>query len=205
MLAILVILITFGIALAHIPEGYAPVKRQVAETVGSHSMRKARHVYDWCENQVTGEFDHKLKITANKHITWDPNGWCKLKTVMIVESSGNPNAISPAGAQSLFQLMPPTFSRFAKCRNVFDPECNIDTGIRHLAYLNKFWYFDRTQDCRDHLVWASSNWGEGNVLREQSNQHDARCITEQWNLPRETRHHLARITRYLELRNLEAL
>jgi soluble lytic murein transglycosylase-like protein len=57
-----------------------------------------------------------------------------VKAVIKAESNYDNRAISRAGAQGLMQLMPAT----AKQRNVanpFNPEQNIDGGVRHLKYL----------------------------------------------------------------------
>ncbi len=75
--------------------------------------------------------------------------------IMMAESNGNPNAVSPAGAQGLYQLMPGT----AKELGVTDPyniDQNIDAGIRYFAQQQKRFGDDR-------LASAAYNWGPGNV------------------------------------------
>ena len=205
-IAALIIMAKVHDANAHDPNAPAlGVKRLAPAPIADFSQRKARHAKDWCANQVTGEFDDEIKRQHRKHFPNDPAGWCKSKTVAFVESSLRANAVSPVGAQSLFQLMPGTFARFARCRNAFDPACNIATGIKHQAYLNTFWHFKRSQDCRNQLVWASSNAGEGTVLKEQVRQGGALCISPAWRLPSETRHHLGRINKYLDARSLRVM
>jgi soluble lytic murein transglycosylase-like protein len=57
-----------------------------------------------------------------------------VNAVVMAESSGDPSAISMAGAQGLMQLMPGTS---AQCgvNNPFDPAQNVDCGSRYLHEL----------------------------------------------------------------------
>jgi len=54
-------------------------------------------------------------------------------TVMQIESCGDPNAVSEAGAQGLFQVMP---FNFKDGQNMTDPENNAKTG---LSILKRLW------------------------------------------------------------------
>jgi murein DD-endopeptidase MepM/ murein hydrolase activator NlpD len=57
-----------------------------------------------------------------------------IAAIMAVESSGNPNAISPAGAQGLMQIMPSELTRLGVPQESWlDPEANINAGARYLA------------------------------------------------------------------------
>jgi soluble lytic murein transglycosylase-like protein len=79
-----------------------------------------------------------------------------LKAVVLVESGFNPNAVSPAGAQGLCQLMPAT-ARALGVSDSFDVEQNLDGGARLLREL-----LDRFDNTRHAL--AAYNAGPGRVL-----------------------------------------
>jgi len=57
-----------------------------------------------------------------------------IASVIRAESAGNPKAVSPKGAQGLMQLMPQTASTLG-VKNSFDPEENVDGGVRYLRDL----------------------------------------------------------------------
>ena len=78
-------------------------------------------------------------------------------SVIQVESNYNPYAISPKGAQGLMQLMPDTARRFG-VKNTFDPQQNIEGGVRYLKFLQ-----DTFGD--DQLAIAAYNAGEKAVAK----------------------------------------
>lgn len=57
-----------------------------------------------------------------------------IKAVIMAESSYNPRAVSHRGAQGLMQLMPTT-AKWLGVVDSFDPELNIDGGVRYLRRL----------------------------------------------------------------------
>jgi soluble lytic murein transglycosylase-like protein len=60
-----------------------------------------------------------------------------VRAVLMAESSGDPNAISIAGAQGLMQLMPGTASMCGA--DAFDPAQNVECGASYLkALLNRY-------------------------------------------------------------------
>lgn len=74
--------------------------------------------------------------------------------VIETESNYQPRARSRAGAKGLMQLMPATARQYA-VRDPYDPQANVDAGVRHLKdLLSRF-------DLR--LALAAYNAGEGAV------------------------------------------
>ena len=78
-------------------------------------------------------------------------------SVIQVESDYNPYAVSPKGAQGLMQLMPATARRFG-VKNTFDPQQNIEGGVRYLKFLQETFQDDR-------LAVAAYNAGEKAVSK----------------------------------------
>ncbi|TMM55641.1 lytic transglycosylase domain-containing protein [Sulfitobacter sabulilitoris] len=78
--------------------------------------------------------------------------------VISVESSGNPAAVSGAGARGLMQLMPDTAARFGVKDSMVAPD-NIAGGVKYLHWLMQ--EFDRDPI----LVLAGYNAGEGSLRK----------------------------------------
>lgn len=78
--------------------------------------------------------------------------------VMEQESRFRPRAKSPVGARGLMQLMPRT-GRWMGAKNLYDPEQNVDAGVKYIKYLDKRFNGDLKKTI------AAYNGGEGNVMR----------------------------------------
>src|SRR5262245_1968292 len=79
---------------------------------------------------AVGPYIELIRTTAERHQV-DRR---LVEAVVTVESGGNPRAVSRKGAQGLMQLMPQR-SALLGVRNAFDPEQNVDGGVRHLRHL----------------------------------------------------------------------
>lgn len=83
-----------------------------------------------------------------------------LRSVAITESAGNPNAMSGAGAQGLFQLMPGTARDLGlRGGDAFDPVKSAQAAAKYLSQLMRANGGDLSK------TLASYNWGIGNVQK----------------------------------------
>jgi soluble lytic murein transglycosylase-like protein len=64
-----------------------------------------------------------------------------IASVIAAESAGNPKAVSPKGAQGLMQLMPGTADKLG-VKDSFDPQANVDGGVRYLRQLLELYHYD---------------------------------------------------------------
>lgn len=74
------------------------------------------------------------------------------------ESRFRKGAKSPVGARGLMQLMPRT-GRWMGARDLYDPEQNVDAGVKYIKYLHKRFNGNLKKTI------AAYNAGEGNVQR----------------------------------------
>ncbi len=94
-----------------------------------------------------------------------------LAIMMLVESSGDPDAKSPSGAMGLLQIMPKTGESIAKERNIAnfapeklaDPETNLDFGAWYLARQVDTFGKDKDPSQKVELAAAAYNGGPPSV------------------------------------------
>jgi hypothetical protein len=116
-----------------------------------HRINKAIRAEFFAEEIPYGELIHEK---AEKYDV-DP---ALVAAVIEQESKFRPQAKSPVGAKGLMQLMPRT-GRWMGAQNLYDPEQNIDAGVKYIKYLNARF----NGDLRKTI--AAYNAGEGNVKR----------------------------------------
>ncbi|MCA9620200.1 MAG: transglycosylase SLT domain-containing protein, partial [Myxococcales bacterium] len=108
-----------------------------------------------------------------------------LALMVLVESGGEPKAVSPTGARGLLQLMPSTAARIAERHRLqlagedalFDPALNLKLGALHLADL-----LAEHRGADDPLAraWASYNAGADALRRHLEQGADLPEETERY-------------------------
>src|SRR5271156_4455500 len=146
--------------------------RSAASEVNTYLDGKSQAHQTLNRSFTQGDIDAAIDQAAARHNV-DPS---LVRSVVKVESNFNPNAVSRKGAMGLMQLMPAT-ARSLNVSNPFDPQQNVDAGVRHLKKLLESYGGDV------RLSLAAYNAGAGAVARSAG-------------IPRyaETRNYVRRIT-----------
>jgi len=137
-----------------------PAPSQLTGSTKSHT-----NIYLPAETSLTGRsraamdvdrdgVEKMIREAAERH-RMDP---ALVRAVIETESNWNPKAFSHKGAGGLMQLIPTTAQRYG-AYDVFDPQQNIDAGVKYLRTL-----LERYNGNLD-LALAAYNAGEGAVDR----------------------------------------
>jgi len=104
-----------------------------------------------------------------------------VSAIIMTESEYNPRAVSKKGARGLMQLMPRT-ARVLGVKDIFNPEENVDAGVKHFKYLLERF------DGRIKLALAAYHAGSGNVAKHKG-------------VPpfKATRHYVKKVIEYYEI------
>lgn len=143
----------------------------------------------WLPPSVTAWSEH-FEAAGNTHGV-DP----KLLAVMaLVESRGNPDAVSPGGAVGLMQVMPATAARIAQARGVpfpdalADPATNIDFAAWYMArQLDAFADQEGRPDTVELALYAYNagprrvrSWLDGEATLTTENIHYKQLVSALW-------------------------
>ena len=130
----------------------SPVKLNHQKS-GPISLNRQGAVRAQPPEEIMRKYGHHIERAARAH-SLDP---ALLVSVIKAESNGDANAVSPAGAKGLMQLIDSTAADQG-VKRVFDPRENISGGARYLREL-----LDRFGDTK--LALAAYNAGPGNVIK----------------------------------------
>lgn len=92
--------------------------------------------------------------------------WRLIGNIIDVESDFDPNAVSPAGARGLMQLMPMTWGA-GFYEEAFNPERNIAKGIDYLGLLWSMFKAERGRE-RWRYALGAYNAGPGWIIKAQT-------------------------------------
>jgi len=144
--------------------------------------------------------------------------WKRVFAQIKAESAFKADAVSPAGAIGLMQIMPSTAREVGFSENeLYDPERNIECGIVYLEKMLKIWEKIDNPEERWYFALASYNAGAGNIKaaqRRARKEHleatDWTCVSQKlWEITgkyaKETINYVARVKRfYFEYKTKEA-
>jgi len=110
--------------------------------------------------------------------------WLWFKAQGIVESALNPEAVSPAGAMGVMQLMPGTAAEMAarypgEDGPILTPHVNIRLGIAYDRKCFDIWQAERGRE-RIRFMLGSYNAGPGHIVRAQERACGRMFPGDQW-------------------------
>lgn len=134
-------------------------------------------------NEFT-KFDHHFSKYSKRYfgVAFD---WHYFKAQAVAESSLQRDALSPAGAVGIMQIMPSTFAdireRHPAIKGPLDsPRWNIAAGIWYDRQNYVSWSESRPFDDRLKFMFGSYNAGRGNILQAQRKAQDQGLNANLW-------------------------
>ena len=120
----------------------------------------------------------KYRPVIQKHAATHQLDW-RLITALIVQESGfNENAVSPAGAKGLMQLMPETAKELG-VTDPFEAHASIAGATRYLRSLYDL-YPESSHPNRIRIALASYNGGRGHIKDAQKIAKHREDVPHQW-------------------------
>lgn len=114
-------------------------------------------------------YDYYFRTFTGKYFEGDID-WLWIKAMALRESSLNPEAVSPAGAIGVMQVMPSTAEDMKRKYGIKGglkvPHVNIHLGVVYARECWKIWMAE-TGDERIRFMLGSYNAGCGNILKAQ--------------------------------------
>lgn len=158
----------FGVVVHHATEVWAKILRHVdvdgviwftniPSTPGEHSAQRST-TEPKRPSRVSRVQAHPYRTEVEQLAHRHGLNPSLVSALMAVESDFDPTAVSSKGAQGLMQLMP-LIARYYRVYNPFDPQQNIEGGIRYLSDMLQLF------DNRLPLALAAYNGGEGLVRK----------------------------------------
>jgi soluble lytic murein transglycosylase-like protein len=160
---------------AYAPSGYTPDNLAADQSAAAPDASNTTAAAPASAPQTLDQMVHEVAARYNV----DPE---LVRAVVSTESNWNPHAVSRTGAQGLMQLVPSTAHDLG-VRNAFDPQQNLDGGVRYLRML-----LERYGGDLDKAL-AAYNAGPGAVDRAGGVPHIAetesyvRHVTATYNHP----------------------
>ncbi len=160
---LLLLIAIFAAGFVGLPSSPAEIYKYVDEEEVVHLTNVPDHKYNlvlkegWVRFRLGPNFekyDQVIWKTAERYSV----DYALVKAVIKAESNFNPTAVSRAGAKGLMQLMPGTANALG-VNDSFQPEDNIQGGVRHLRYLLNLF------EGNLQFALAAYNAGENAVFR----------------------------------------
>lgn len=118
----------------------------------------------------SSEFDAYFETQSNRYL-WGllpDDDWRWLKSQAWQESRLDPEAVSPAGAAGIMQIMPGTAPETGLAWiDRYNAALNIKAGAKYLRKTTRMWWLRPTRLDRLKLGWCGYNAGNGNCLEAQ--------------------------------------